>query len=607
MAKSKKKTSNPELHKVSNTKLKFKNVIATKLTKLLRVHKQDLLELIQIPKSHEHGQFTLPIPRLLKLTNDQDQDRVCKDIIFSFGQDTHIKQVTAQGHFLNFSVNQTEYIKETLQNVYEERERYGQTERADKTVLIDFSSPNIAKPFHAGHLRSTILGAFIKRIYEANGYTCIGLNYLGDWGKQYGLLAVGYKKYGNPEELKKDPIKHLYDIYVKINQEMKEESEKIEQEAAAYFKKMEDKDPEVIQQWKEFRDQSIQSYEKAYKRLGIKFDHFSGESETEKYIPQVYEALKQKGLCDESEDGSMVINLSMYDPSLGKAVIRKANGASLYLTRDIASVIMRCEKFKGLDKIIYVVGIEQEHHFKQLFKIIELLWDKHDHCPELIHVPFGRITGMSTRKGTSVFLSDILDTSKESMLKTIKEDMRHGKYMDILNEGISVGNHIIKGEEAVGYIADTLGISDVITQDMAAKRMRNYNFVWDRMMDAKGDTGVFLQYTYARICGIERKMDINISIDCDFSLLAETEAFELTRTISLYPDKVRAAFKTLEPCTIVLYLFKLAHMISQVNYNLRIKDVDPKLAQARLLLFWAAKTTLANGMRLVGLKPLERM
>lgn len=352
-------------------------------------------------------------------------------------------------------------------------------------MLIDYSSPNIAKPFHAGHLRSTILGNFLKNVHEACGYKTVGINYLGDWGKQYGLLAVGFELFGDQKELERDPIHHLYQVYVQVNALAKED-ETIDQKANVYFQKMEQGDPVVLKQWRQFRELSIESYKDIYKRLNIQFDFYSGESQTEKYIPQVYEILNQYGLIEKTEDGASVVNLERYQ--LGKAVVQRADGTSLYMTRDLASLALRREKFGAVAKSIYVVGTEQEKYLKQLFKISELIHEKDKTWPvDLEHANFGRVLGMSTRKGTVIFLEDILDTAKEVMLESIHK-----------------GNHIEIGQ-SLEDVADTLGSSSVIIQDMTAKRVKNYEFSWDRMTASKGFTGVYLQYTHARMNGYEKK------------------------------------------------------------------------------------------------------
>lgn len=352
--------------------------------------------------------------------------------------------------------------------------------------MIDYSSPNIAKPFHAGHLRSTILGNFIKRIHDACGYKTVGINYLGDWGKQYGLLAIGFNLFGDEMELQRDPIHHLYQVYVKINSLAKEDSE-INTQANAYFKKMEQGDKEALSQWKRFRDLSIDSYKHIYKRLSIDFDVYSGESQTEPYISQIYDMLEKYKLIQISEDGAWTVDLEEY--KLGKAIVKRADGTSLYMTRDLASLALRRDMFGEVKKAVYVVGTEQELYLKQLFKISELI-HQHDNAwpTELYHANFGRVLGMSTRKGTVIFLQDILDTAKEHMLENIKAGNQFK--LDELEQ-----------ESRLDQVADNLGSSSVIIQDMVAKRLKNYEFSWDRMTAAKGYTGVFLQYTHARMCG----------------------------------------------------------------------------------------------------------
>jgi arginyl-tRNA synthetase len=383
------------------------------------------------------------------------------------------------------------YIQSTLKQVFEQKEMYGtHTQSEPKTVLLDYSSPNIAKPFHAGHLRSTILGNFLKNIHDANGYKTIGINYLGDWGKQYGLLAVGFEKFGSETELLKNPIHHLYQVYVQVNQLIKDDPE-VDQAAKDYFKKMEQGDEAALKQWRRFRELSIDSYKHIYKRLNIDFDCYSGESQTEPFISQVYDLLKKHNLMEESaEDGAWIVDLEKY--KLGKPTVRRADGTSLYVTRDLANILLRQKLFQSFEKTVYVVGTEQELYLKQLFQISELL---HQHEPswptasELYHANFGRVMGMSTRRGTVVFLEDILDTAKEHMLENIKTG-NQDKFDELVDNQVNIEQ-----------VADKLGASAVIVQDMVAKRVKNYQFSWDRMTAAKGYTGVYLQYTYARLCG----------------------------------------------------------------------------------------------------------
>ncbi|KAI8098639.1 arginyl-tRNA synthetase [Halteromyces radiatus] len=565
--------------------LRFKQAIVKSISPYLSCPESQLLPLLRIPKHQKEGQFSLSIPQLLTATkgdlNIKQPAIWCQDIASKIQANTELANVQAMGPKLCFHLQPGAFTQSVLQQVFEEKEQYGwahQTSK-NKTVLIDYSSPNIAKPFHAGHLRSTILGNFIKRIHTVMGYRVIGINYLGDWGKQYGLLAVGFEKYGVQQLLESDPIHHLYQVYVKINQEA-EMNPSIHQQANNYFKEMEQGNKEALSQWQRFRDLSIASYEKIYDRLGIEFEDYSGESQVNDYIPKVYELLRSKNKVIEMDDGGLAVDLSK--EGLEPAMIQRADGTSLYLTRDLASILMRQEKYSS-DKAIYVVGTEQQQYFKQLFACASLMTGSLG----FLHASFGRINGMSTRQGTAVFLQDILDTAQS----TILDYMQH-KDMDQNNNN---------------EVADQLGISAILIQDMKSKRNKNYTFAWDRMTDARGDTGVFLQYAHARACGIERHTNIQVTDQFDASLLKEQEAFELIQTISYFPEVVQTSFDTLEPCTIVNYLFKLSHATSLASHTLRVKGSEPALAEARMALFWAARITLYNGMTLLGIRPLEKM
>ncbi|KAI9480459.1 MAG: arginyl-tRNA synthetase [Benjaminiella poitrasii] len=564
-----------------------RQAIAKPLSKLTRVNESQILQILNTPKPTLQHQFTVPLRKLISSSHDIPSG---PEFVNNFEQNQYIDKVTAQGALLHFDVNRARYIQSTLTDVHNQGDRYGYQPRppSPRTVLIDYSSPNIAKPFHAGHLRSTLLGQFLKRIHEANGYRTIGVNYLGDWGKQYGLLAVGFELFGDAGELQRDPIHHLYQVYVKTNA-LAERDPTLDTRANTYFKQLESGYPAALAQWQTFRDLSIAFYKNIYERLHVNFDCYSGESETEPFVARVYDVLKRCGLVQQQHEGEdgWVIDLDRF--GLGRPLVRRNVGTSLYLTRDLASLLLRQERFGKIDKAVYVVGTEQELYLKQLFKISELI---HERLPqewpqlELRHANFGRVLGMSTRRGTVVFLEDILDAAKEKMLENMQD--RDGE----LSEAV----------------ADELGISAVIVQDMAAKRIKNYEFSWDRMTAAKGYTGVYLQYTHARLCSIERNINIPININTDTSLLREKEAFELALTISQFPDIVQSSCTAMDPHVLVQYLFRLAHVASQANNQLRIRGAENHtLAEARMLLLWASKTTLANGLKLLGVNPLSRI
>ncbi|KAI8060155.1 hypothetical protein BC940DRAFT_264248 [Gongronella butleri] len=554
-----------------------------------------------MPKTGRKAQFTLPLPRMKPFLQPN------QDLSLLASAKPWVESVLQQGAFLQFNVALPLYIRHTLQQVHSEQARYGTRARNGSTVVVDYSSPNIAKPFHAGHLRSTIIGHFIASSHAAMGYDVVGINYLGDWGKQYGLLAVGYDRTGDAAELARDPIQHLYNVYVDVNRAAEHDAT-IDEAAKRHFRRMEQGDAAVLAQWQQFRDLSIESYKTVYQRLGIQFDVFGGESQAEPFLNDVYSQLDAKSLLDKQDDGRYIVDLDKHMPNsgLGQAVLRRQDGTSLYLTRDLATLILRTKKY-NVDKAIYTIGAEQSLHMQQLFAIWRLMTGNSN--LDLHHASFGRVHGMSTRKGNVVFLQQILDQAKSAMRVNMEQDTR--KYDELRAEGIAVpcnGSRLF-GDAAVDYVADKLGASAVIIQDLAAKRVKNYDFAWDRMLQARGYTGVFLQFTHARLCGIERHAGIPVEpIDDISSLVASDAAIDLALTISQYPDILQQACDAMEPSTLVQYLFRLAHSVGQAATSLHVKnEPDLAVAKARLLLFASARTTLANGLGLLGIKPLERI
>ncbi|RUS32373.1 arginyl-tRNA synthetase, partial [Jimgerdemannia flammicorona] len=535
----------------------FKTAIARNISRLTGHTEPFLLGCIERPKLRSHGEFSIPIPKLIKTPLATGERIVKKPVDLSkelaekFPQDPLIRTATPQGAFLNFSVHPVEFIRQVVTQVHTECDGYGMHPSLGRgrTCVVDYSSPNIAKPFHAGHLRSTILGNFVSKVHEACGWKVIGINYLGDWGKQYGLLAVGFDKYGDQAKLEQDPIHHLYEVYIRINKEAETDKE-IDVKAKEYFKRMEEGDPytqhpilhpgdeTALSTWRHFRTLSIASYTPLYTRLNIRFDVYTGESETDAHIPRIQDLLAHHNLAiTDPADGAVHVDLDRWD--LGKPVIRRADGTSLYVTRDLASLAMRRERW-AFDRAVYVVGHEQERYLKQVFRIAGLLWggereeeereikrrrieekthvgeeemEPDNHWTEdLVHVSFGRIHGMSTRKGNVVFLRDILDTARATMLEIMRGNEE--KFEEIMEvgtdantgegkEGASAQGETtarLTGEAAVEQIADVVGASAVVVQDMQGRRAKDYDFSWERMTDAIGDTGVYLQYAHARIC-----------------------------------------------------------------------------------------------------------
>ncbi|KAG0367194.1 arginyl-tRNA synthetase [Gamsiella multidivaricata] len=654
---------------------RFKNVIASQLAKVTGGDASAIAKAIDRPKVKGHGTFAVPLPRLFLLTNVpkkkildgagkpdrlQDSGPISKNhgvqdmkaqllgrIQHEFDMTGPIRSVSPVGQFLNFSVDERQYTRDTIQDVIRAEETKAQylsqlsstsassplsrskqyvaslgygmdpTIGQGQVIAIDYSSPNIAKPFHGGHLRGTILGNFATRLLRGFGYQVVGINYLGDWGKQYGLMAVGFDRYGDRTKLHRDPIKHLYDVYVKINRDITENPE-LDKLANQYFKQMEDNEPKVLSLWQEFRALSIDVYKIMYKRLGIEFDVYSGESESAKYVPQAYDLLRKKNLLKEQEDGAWVVDLTEH--GLGVCALRRADGTTLYLTRDVGACLERVERFK-FHRHLYMIGDDQNLHMKRLFKIMELAFAEEAAAAEaagalphwsrsLQHISFGKVQGMSTRKGKAVFLEDILDTAQSTMLEKMKENESKFEAVKVSFQGIA-GETNKDEEDGVALVADQLGISAVVIQDFQARSSKGYEFSWKRMTESTGNTGIYLQYAHARLCGIESKSGTPLNPDANTDLLIEPEAFDLANAISMYPDITLQTLQTFEPSMIVNYLFNLSHAISSANQVLQVKSAveagQHDLAEARMLLLWAARVTLGNGMRILGLEPLERM
>ncbi|KAF9978937.1 hypothetical protein BGZ75_009861 [Mortierella antarctica] len=560
----------------------FKNVLAAQLASLVDVDIKILYDALEAPRASENGHIALSVPRLRLKGNPS---AIASEIVEKFQLNDYILLAKADGPFVNFFLNHIHLAQSLFKKIYNTKERWGCNESGQqKKVIVEFSSPNIAKPFHAGHLRSTIIGSFVRNILDANGYDTLSMNYLGDWGKQYGLLAVGFERYGSEEKLLEDPIKHLFDVYVKINQDAKE-NEAVHDEARSYFKKMEDGDKAALSIWSRFRDLSIVKYKDIYARLNIAFDVYSGESQVTDGMERALKMLHEKNLLTES-DGALIIDLTKY--KLGICVVQKKDGTTLYITRDIGAALERYEKY-GFEHMYYIVASQQDLHLKQLFKILELLG--FDFAKKVTHLNFGMVGGMSTRKGTVVFLEDILEETRDAMHEVMKKNEH--KYAQI---------------DDPLQVADNIGISAIMIQDASARRVKNYDFDWKRMFSFEGDTGPYLQYAHARLCSIERKTEMSVNPSADLRHLGDSRAAgDLITMIARYPQIVRETTRSFEPVNIVGYAMKLSHNVSQALESMYVMGAEKEVAEARLFMYWSARITLGNAMRLLNLKPQERM
>ncbi|PSS12601.1 hypothetical protein M430DRAFT_126279 [Amorphotheca resinae ATCC 22711] len=592
------------------------------LTEVTGVDAKIVYPALQWTQTLEKGDLVLPVPALR--VKGKKPDELAAEWVSKFPESPLVHPPTVAGTFLQFFFKVDKLAEILIPSILTRKEAFGQNQylglkdvedpsKGRKRMIVEFSSPNIAKPFHAGHLRSTIIGGFLSNLYEGAGWDVIRMNYLGDWGKQYGLLALGFEKYGDEEALKTDPINHLYEIYVKINKDLSEEKDQIkaleeagqdasklkdeglDEQARRYFKAMTDNDEKAIAQWARFRDLSIKRYKETYARLNIKFDEYSGESQVKQEgMDFAAKRMAEMGVSEESE-GAVIVDFSKHVPgkagkSLERPVIKKKDGTALYLTRDITEMMQRDEKYH-FDHMIYVVASAQDLHLRQLFKIIELMGYK-ELAQKVQHINFGLVLGMSTRKGTVKFLDDILRDVGEKMHEVMQKNA--SKYEQVENPLAT---------------ADILGISSVMVQDMSGKRINNYEFNMETMTSFEGDTGPYLQYAHARLCSITRRAALSPEeiASANLSLLTESHAINLIRVISQYPDVVQNTLKTLEPTTILTYLFKMTHTLSSSYDHLRIVGSEKELMKARMALYDAARVVLNNGMRLLGLTPVERM
>lgn len=576
----------------------YKTQISEKLHHILNVDKNLLYSALQKPNKLNDGDLILPLPKIG--LNIKDFPDLQQNIASILHEHDLFDKVVFKGSFIQFFINTDILMNKTVPEILTSGSQYGKVKcLPSKRILVEFSSPNIAKPFHAGHLRSTIIGEFISNLFENFGWNVVRMNYLGDWGKQFGILAVGYEKFGNPLKLKEDPIAHLFEVYVETNKLIETEKEKnetnessISKKAQSFFKRMEDGDPSALSLWNQFRNLSIKKYTQTYSKLGISFDVYSGESQIKKQsIINILKKLKDMKLTKEN-DGATEMDLRPFNKNLGKIIISKSDNTSLYVTRDICACIDRYNQYK-FDKMIYVIASQQDLYMKQLFEIMRQL--KTPWADKLEHINFGMVKGMSTRKGNVVFLDTIIDEVTKQMVNV----MNSKKQLQV-------------EESKILDVAEKLGLSAILIQDMKSKRINNYAFDWNRMLSFEGNTGPYLQYTHVRLCAIESKVEGVVTIeDCKTANLSilndKPEAINLVRLLSQYHYVLDKTLESLEPSTLVTYLFTISHQISTCYNSLWVLGQPREIATAHLALYLASKQVLANGLRILGIEPIKRM
>ena len=545
---------------------------------------EEIVALIEVPPNKDMGDFAFPCFKLAKVFR-KAPNMIAADLAENIEAKGAISKVMPLGGYVNFFVNKSQLAETVINDVLTKKEKYGHTDLGqEKAVVIDFSSPNIAKPFHIGHIRTTVIGNALYKIYDSQGYNVVRVNHLGDYGTQFGKLIVAFKLWGSKEAVEANPIPELLKLYVKFHEEAEQKPE-MEDEARAWFTKLENGDEEAKALWQWFRDESLKEFARVYDLLDIEFDSYAGESFYSDKMDSVIETLKDKKLLVQSQ-GTNVVDLEEYN--MPPALITKNDGSTLYMTRDLAAAIYRKNTY-DFDKCIYVVGSQQSLHFQQLFKVLELMgyeWSK-----DLIHVPFGMVAleegTMSTRKGRVVFLEDVL---KQAVEKT-KEI--------VLSKNPNAKN--------VEQIAKQVGVGAVVFQELSNSRIKDYTFSWSRTLSFEGETGPYVQYTHARCCAVLRKAEEEVTADINYDLLSEGDGAEVLKVIGSFNKAILAAMRKNEPHIITRFVLDLAQAFNKFYHDNPILVDDVEVRKARLALVAATRQTIENALALLGMHAPERM
>lgn len=538
-------------------------------------------QLLENPKSAEHGDVAFPAFSLAKVYRKAPQ-QIAADLAEKIDS-ANFEKIEVVGPYLNFFMNKELISKKVLQTVVKEKEHYGDSNIGNQgTVPIDMSSPNIAKPISMGHLRSTVIGNSIGFIMEKIGYQPIRINHLGDWGTQFGKLIVAYKKWGSEEAVKAEPINELLRLYVQFH-EVAETEPELNEEARAWFKRLEEGDEEAIQLWQWFRDESMKEFNKIYDLLEVQFDSLNGEAFYNDKMDEIVELLEEKHLLNEDK-GAEIVDLSAYD--LNPALIKKSDGATLYITRDLAAALYRKRTY-DFKQSLYVVGNEQSYHFKQLKAVLkEMGFDWSD---DMHHIPFGLITQggkkLSTRKGKIVLLEEVLNEAIQSAKEQISE-----KNPDLENKDV---------------VAKQVGVGAVIFHDLKNDRLNTFDFNLEEVVRFEGETGPYVQYTHARAVSLLVKAGFVPSETADYALNDDI-SWEVVKLVQKYPETVLSAGEKYEPSVIAKHAIKLAQAFNKYYAHTKIL-ADDEQKEARLALVYAVTVLLKEDLRLLGLHAPDKM
>ncbi len=551
---------------------------------------EEIKDMIEMPGDSKMGDYAFPCFKLAK-TMRKAPPMIAQSIAEKLQGNELFNKVENVNAYVNMFLSRAFFVRELTQSVATEKEMYGSSDIGKgRKIIVEFSSPNIAKPFHIGHIRSTVIGNSIYKIYDFLGYDTVRINHLGDYGTQFGKMIVAYRKWGNEEDVTKEPIKTLLGYYVKFHEEA-EQNPSLEDEARDVFSKLENGAAEEVRLWQWFRDESLKEFNRVYQMLGIEFDSFAGESFYSDKMERILNMLKDASLLKESE-GAQIVDLEEYNMS--PALITKKDGSSLYITRDIAAAVYRKEHY-NFEKNLYIVASQQNLHFQQWFKIIDLLgldWAK-----DCVHIPFGLVSleegTMSTRHGRVVFLEEVLNRAVNQTKEIILEKNVNTDNLDVT--------------------AKQVGIGAVIFQELSNSRIKDYVFSWDKVLNFEGETGPYVQYTHARAASVLRNggdstiKAISSPEAMDMSYLTGDSAYDLAKLVYRFPDVVMDAGEKYEPSVVTRHIVDIAQSFNKFYHDEHILVENEEEKRAKLLLVFAAKQTIQNGLKLLGMEAPERM